>query len=294
MPPEKCRLTGGGTWLKIQKMIAIGQDLKRERELRGISLKEIADSTKINIRFLQALEDDRLDILPEKFFVRGIIREYAKYLGLDENDVLNKYHEALQNEKHEREVKKRLGPGLPKNIINAVRLAALGAFLIAVLIGLFFIFGKSKSTPPPDKSEPEAMAQEQIVSPVEVIETPKVEEKEPEELNLEFTFHQDTWIQIYADGEKVYSGIRLQGGKYQAKAKKEMVIDLGNAGGLSYTINGKPGIPFGRPGSVEKDIRITLENFKQYLVVVEDSEEINSMQDIPPENPRENSENRGE
>ncbi|NOR13733.1 MAG: helix-turn-helix domain-containing protein, partial [Candidatus Aminicenantes bacterium] len=65
-------------------MLPIGQDLKRERELRGISLKEIAESTKINIRFLRALEDDQFDALPGKFFTRGIIRGYAKYLGLEE------------------------------------------------------------------------------------------------------------------------------------------------------------------------------------------------------------------
>ena len=44
--------------------MSFGQNLRRERELRGISLHEIAEATKISARFLQALEQDRLDVLP--------------------------------------------------------------------------------------------------------------------------------------------------------------------------------------------------------------------------------------
>ena len=64
-------------------MIPVGQDLRRERDLRGITLQEIAEATKINLRFLRELEEGNLDALPGEFFVRGIIREYAKYLGLN-------------------------------------------------------------------------------------------------------------------------------------------------------------------------------------------------------------------
>ena len=76
-------------------MASLGQELRRERELRGISLNEISDSTKIGIRYLRALENDNLEILPGRFFTKGIIRAYAKYLGLDEESVLNKYYEDI-------------------------------------------------------------------------------------------------------------------------------------------------------------------------------------------------------
>jgi transcriptional regulator with XRE-family HTH domain len=224
-------------------MIPIGKELQKERELRGISLQEIAEATKINFRFLRELEEGNLDALPGEFFVRGILREYAKYLGLNEHDVLNTYFESLQSlQKEEIEIKKG-SSGLPKNITSAIRIAALGAFIIAVLIGLFFIFGK-KESPPPPKPKPKVSISKKTVSPPPESEKTKEEEIKVMELNLELSFHQDTWIQILADGEKVYSGIRLSGGKFEVTAKREIIIDLGNAGGLTYTINGLKGIPF--------------------------------------------------
>src|SRR5258705_11049013 len=64
-------------------MASFGENLRRERELRGIDLREMADATKISIRFLQALEQDRVDILPGRTFPRAFVRQYAKYLCLD-------------------------------------------------------------------------------------------------------------------------------------------------------------------------------------------------------------------
>jgi len=256
------QLTLGKTWLKIHPVIPIGQDLKRERELRGISLQEIAESTKINPRLLRELEEGNLNALPGEFFVRGIIREYAKCLGLDEHNALNAYLESLQTVQQEEIAITKGSTGLPKNFTSAIRIAALGAFLIAVLIGLFLIFGKKE--PPPPKPKPQASIPKKTVTPPPELEKTKEEEKVVE-LNLEFSFHQDTWIQILADGEKVYSGIRLSGGKFEVTVEREVIIDLGNAGGLTYTINGLKGIPFGRPGAVEKSITITIENYEEFL-----------------------------
>src|SRR5262245_2537660 len=64
-------------------MASFGETLRRERELRGVSLREIADATKISVRFLQALEQDRLEILPGGVFRRSFVKQYAKHLGLD-------------------------------------------------------------------------------------------------------------------------------------------------------------------------------------------------------------------
>src|SRR5207248_2504388 len=57
--------------------------LRRERELRGIGLPEIAEATKISVRFLEALETDRLDVLPGGIFRRSFVKAYAEHVGLD-------------------------------------------------------------------------------------------------------------------------------------------------------------------------------------------------------------------
>lgn len=72
-------------------MGSFGENLKREREARGIALQQISEETKIGIRQLQAIEAERLDQLPGGIFNKSFVRQYARYLGLDEERVLAEY-----------------------------------------------------------------------------------------------------------------------------------------------------------------------------------------------------------
>src|SRR5580765_6181195 len=79
---------------QISELAAFGEELRREREIRGISLKEIADATKISKRFLEAIERNDHKTLPAPVFTRGFVREYARYLGLSSDDIVNRYNYA--------------------------------------------------------------------------------------------------------------------------------------------------------------------------------------------------------
>ncbi len=68
-----------------------GEHLKREREMRGVSLEEIAAATRINTRFLEAIESERWDQLPGGVFNRGFIRSIARFLGMDEDSLVAEY-----------------------------------------------------------------------------------------------------------------------------------------------------------------------------------------------------------
>lgn len=94
-------------------MGSLGQELREEREARQISIEEIASSTKIVSRYLEALEDDRLDVMPGGFFVKGIIRAYAKAVGLDPEEVLGRYKAAglLGEPERRRNLFQRATPG---------------------------------------------------------------------------------------------------------------------------------------------------------------------------------------
>ena len=72
-------------------MGSFGENLRRERDVRGVSLREIAEGTKISVRFLQALEEDRLDVLPGGLFPRAFVRQYALFLGLDPEKVVTEF-----------------------------------------------------------------------------------------------------------------------------------------------------------------------------------------------------------
>src|SRR5689334_4265794 len=74
-------------------MESLGRYLRRERELRQISLEEIAQSTRIPLRMLQSIEEDQHDLLPGEVFTRGFLKSYAKSVGLAADDILARYGE---------------------------------------------------------------------------------------------------------------------------------------------------------------------------------------------------------
>src|ERR1700721_1863461 len=68
-----------------------GESLKREREMRGVTLDEISGATRIATRFLKAIETEQWDQLPGGVFNRGFVRAVARYLGLDEENIVAEY-----------------------------------------------------------------------------------------------------------------------------------------------------------------------------------------------------------
>lgn len=72
-------------------MESLGQYLKKERERRGIKIQEIAKETHISSTFLEALENEQFDDLPGEVFVRGFLRGYATYVGLDPQEIMAWY-----------------------------------------------------------------------------------------------------------------------------------------------------------------------------------------------------------
>ena len=80
-------------------MKTIGQELKKAREEKELSLKEVADKTKIQSRYLEALENGDWERLPEEVYLRGFIKTYAQHLGLDAPALVEAYNKARAREK---------------------------------------------------------------------------------------------------------------------------------------------------------------------------------------------------
>ena len=256
-------------------MASLGQDLKRERELRCISLKEISSSTKISLRFLQALEEDRLDILPGNFFIKAILRTYAKCIGLEEDYVLNKYYETsleLEQSLEPKQIKRKTRPVVTKNIKKLIYSLALIIILLLFLFFLYYLFFLKKQTSSPtEESRASTHLQQETTLPPSRAES--LVEFMPEEVNItiEISFLEETWLQVWADGVLKVDGLKQPGGKLMVKASKGFLIHLGNAGGISYTLKNKPGKQLGPSGAVIKNLRINLENYQRFLAQEEET-----------------------
>lgn len=72
-------------------MSSFGEELKRERELRQITLREISEATKISLRYLEALERNDFRHLPGGVFNKGFVRAYSQFIGVDPEAMVNAY-----------------------------------------------------------------------------------------------------------------------------------------------------------------------------------------------------------
>ena len=249
-------------------MASIGQELKKEREARGLSLKGIADSTRITLTYLEAIETDRLDIFPGEFFVKGVVRGYAKAVGLDEDQLIERYRRAGLLSAGGPESTR--GPGSNLRITKRQKLSLAGLAAIVLVIVTFSAYfltrpGKRAALPETREAIPQIQLQAAVTPSVTESVPAPVPKEEEKGLNLELSFHARTWIQVYADQVLALDGVKLRGEKARVTARNELIIHLGNAGGVDYSINGRPGKAFGRSGAVVKNIRITLDNTAEFV-----------------------------
>src|SRR5215467_10494357 len=112
-----------------------GERLTRERELREVSLEEVAKGTRIAERFLQALENEQWDRLPGGVFGRGFVRSIARYLGLSEENLLSEYDLARGESASPASQRPEERIPSPPKWVPAAAALALAALAAALLVG---------------------------------------------------------------------------------------------------------------------------------------------------------------
>jgi cytoskeletal protein RodZ len=230
-------------------MASFGDSLRRERELRAISLREIADATKISIRFLQALEQDRLDLLPGGMFPRAFVRQYASHLGLDVERTLADFTQVHPEAPVEKVVRE---PPPPSPWSGRLWAIAGGILLLSVVLLSRRPASKDRRASGPAPLP--AIASSPL--PVSVPAASATPQPGVEGLVLTLTADQECWVEAQVDGHPVLNRVLVMGEKTTIEAASEIRLSVGNAGGLSLSLNNLPGLPLGRNGEVKKNILI--------------------------------------
>jgi cytoskeletal protein RodZ len=254
VPPWEQRGEGEAT--------SFGTWLRRQREAREISLREIAEASKISLRYLEALEDDRFDVLPAPVFARGFLREYSKVVGLNPDEVVNNY---LAAQKTDDEIEPEAA-GEAARARGSQRDWGYGLLLslaVVLLLGLvallaFWAERRRANTPPPQTSIAPPAA---VVKPVAVPAAPTVPAPEPP-LRVTLDFAADCWVEVQSDGKPRSSELRARGETLEIEAKQLIVLTLGNPDGVKVEVNGHPLPLQATAGKVLHDLRIDLETAK--------------------------------
>jgi cytoskeletal protein RodZ len=236
---------------------SFGDWLRRQREMREISLRDIADRTKISLRYLEAMEADRFDLLPAAVFAKGFLREYARYVGLSPDDVVNHYLSVNHPEEQEAGAKddtkvrskpRPVDPGQPtvRRNWSSGLLLALAALVLLVLVGLA-VWQPATSVVVPPAPAPKPAA------------TPSAPPQPSAPLQVSLDFTQDCWVEAVIDGKNHIAELRVQGETLPLEAEKSILLKtLGNAGAVEVQVNGYPLDLGKKKGDVVHDLLIDL------------------------------------
>ena len=119
-------------------MDSIGRYLKAERESKNLSLKEASESTRIKERLLEAIEEDRYELLSSPVYIKGFLDAYARYLGLDPNEVVLQYQKTQEDKilPNGPELKHRMTSSRRRQRITLPRKRAYFWLLIIISVSL--------------------------------------------------------------------------------------------------------------------------------------------------------------
>jgi cytoskeleton protein RodZ len=263
---------------------AIGDVLSKGRQAKGLSLEDVAESTRIPMRYLLAIESGNTAQLPEPVYVRAFIRKFGDLVDLDGQSLVQDLQPALpisipattavvSAAATPMDTKKTL-------TLRPYQLWFLYGALLLVGVGGFSylqrqtgasepantVIGASKKTA---TSTPAVTAVAPAV-PVAKASTPgtvilrnngsaiaaTLPPGTPLQVNM--NVQETSWVRVTADGQVAFVGDLLQGTQHSWQAKKLLKVRTGNAGGVVLTLNNQPLGKMGKSGQVvEREFRQT-------------------------------------
>lgn len=256
----------------VSELASFGEDLRREREIRGISLKEISDATKISKRFLESLERNDHKTLPAPVFTRGFVREYARYVGLNAEEMVNRYNFAAANDdriekppvvaKYPQTPVRDISPKPPPKRGIPSFFARTDANVIAVFLIVAALAGVAYWAVQYKRKERErtdaANAVPIVTTPATLTAVSSAPQAAPPQddstLRLTLEATANSWVTLEADGKTILNTEVVPGEKHSFEAEQGFRFrTIGNAAGLTLTLNGTPIPPLGADGDVVKN-----------------------------------------
>jgi len=236
----------------------LGQYLRDTREARGIDLRDAAQQTRISVQYLKALEDEDFSRLPGEVFVKGFLRNYSRFLNLDEAEVMKQYADlkppkpviADNTAGTVVEVQPAIVPEKkPTKKISIEPFAWVGGTL-AVLILFFFFALPSRQTQQSRTSASQPQGNQYV-------QTANTSTSKQEKIYLEVVALENTWILVRVDTSPQKKAVLQKGEKLTWSADDRFQVSYGNVGALKLALNGHE-LTVNEPrNSIIRDLTIT-------------------------------------
>ena len=254
-----------------------GSKLRDARERKGISLRQIANATKISVSALEALERNDISRLPGGIFSRAFVRSYAVEVGLEPEATIQEFlaqfpHDSVMaGHPPSQQIEDNEALESDRRMATAfLRLLAISLPVAGVVL-YFSMSGRPAADPPAAPSAPRGQTQPAVpaiaapspdlpraaLSPASTVVS-------PDRFTVGVTVSGPCWFVATVDGNKVLER-QLQAGEHQTfDVRRDLVLTAGDAGVVTLTLNDAPARPLGKPGDVVT-AHLTLTNFKDYL-----------------------------
>src|SRR5262245_4819156 len=252
-------------------------ELRHARERLGLSLRDVADRTRIRVAILDAIENHDVDRLPPPIFTRGFVKAYAREVGLDPQATAARYAAALESAGPSSEVAPPVRHGVvddPDRLTERERSSVVTAALIVGAGLLFVLVNPWKSSLP---SHDNAAASETIATAADgrvardavatTGEARTIVQTGPRTPNLriELAPRSACWIEATADGDRIIYKLLDTGDRYAIEGYENLVLKVGDPSALVYSINGARGRPLG-PAGQSTTVHLTRENSLTFAV----------------------------
>jgi cytoskeletal protein RodZ len=253
-----------------------GGKLRQARERRGISLRQIAASTKISAAALEALERNDISKLPGGIFSRAFVRSYAIEVGLDPDETVREFLDRFHQEPAPAAETAAAVPEEEREFQERQRKAARIAIgsviaLVIVIVALVMAYrGRARAgeqaEPPqvaaasPAPAVPESAAGASEPAPADpaavspdaapAAAASTAPAAAPAGLKVDLHPTGDCWVSVTVDGTKLFARVMAAGERQSLAIQREATVEIGDAGAFAYDVNGKPGKPLGDKGQV--------------------------------------------
>lgn len=242
---------------QVEKLEELGSRLRQFRTEQSIPLEEVAAQTRIQARLLNAIEEGRLDELPEPIYIKGFIKRFAEALGLNGAEFASAFpagsslHFVKPPWRH-----------LPAAQLRPIHLYLLYVCLvIGAVSGLSYLVRRSAievvtkdptpQLPAPKSSTPTKSQQKiQPIAPMVTEVTQRSKDGKPVQVRV--TLKSQSWIRVVADGKTEFEDVLPEGTQRTWAADKSLLVRAGNAGGVLVEFNNESAKQMGAPGEVQE------------------------------------------
>lgn len=238
---------------QAKRLTEMGLQLCELRQQQQISLEEIASKTRIQPRLLLAIEQGRLESLPESVYIQSFIRQYADAIGLDGVEFASQFP-ALYYKLPDLRPSWRSLPGAQLRPTHLYLLYLL--LIVSAVNGLSYLLNRSTSQPEVANAELKMpMTPIGPVNPLQNVANAPLTQKQPgvqKAVRVGLMLTAQSWVRVVADGKTEFEGVLPEGTQRGWAANQQVVVRAGNAGGVLVSFNNGQSKKLGEPGEIEE------------------------------------------